>query len=59
MGNDVRAARDRPTGACKDSYAQLTHDVVIRGAKQRRISAVATVPQRPRCQRLISAFDPI
>lgn len=38
------AARDRLTGAFEESYTQLTNDVVIPGAKQRRISAVATVP---------------
>jgi Mce-associated membrane protein len=32
------------TGAFRDSYASLTHDVVVPGAKQRQISAVATVP---------------
>ncbi|QLL10219.1 hypothetical protein [Mycobacterium vicinigordonae] len=41
---DLEAARDRLTGTFKDSYTQLTHDVVIPGAKQRHISAVATVP---------------
>ena len=41
---DLGAARDRLTGTFKESYTQLTHDVVIPGAKQRHISAVATVP---------------
>jgi Mce-associated membrane protein len=41
---DLDAARDRLTGTFKDSYAQLTHDVVIPGAKQKHITAVATVP---------------
>jgi Mce-associated membrane protein len=41
---DLGAARDRLTGTFKDSYTQLTHDVVMPGAKQRHISAVATVP---------------
>ena len=41
---DLGAARDRLTGTFKDSYASLIHDVVIPGAKQRQISAVATVP---------------
>jgi Mce-associated membrane protein len=41
---DLGAARDRLTGTFKDSYTQLTHDVVIPGAKQRHISVVATVP---------------
>lgn len=37
------AARDRLTGSFKDSYTSLTRDVVIPGAKQRNISATATV----------------
>ena len=38
------AARDRLTGTFRDSYTSLTHDVVIPGAKQRMITATATVP---------------
>ena len=38
------AARDLLTGDFRNSYASLTHDVVIPGAKQKQISAVATVP---------------
>ena len=41
---DLGAARDRMTGTFKESYTRLTHDMVIPGAKQRHISAVATVP---------------
>jgi Mce-associated membrane protein len=41
---DLGAAQDRLTGKFKTSYAQLIHDVVIPGAKQRHISAVATIP---------------
>lgn len=41
---DLGAARDRLTGTFKDSYTQLTRDVVIPGAKQKHISAVATIP---------------
>jgi Mce-associated membrane protein len=41
---DLGAAQNRLTGTFKDSYTQLIHDVVIPGAKQRHISAVATVP---------------
>lgn len=37
-------ARDLLTGAFRDSYTSLTTDVVIPGAKQKHISAVATVP---------------
>lgn len=40
----LTAARDRLTGQFRDSYTSLTHDVVIPGAKQKHISAVATVP---------------
>ena len=38
------AARDLLTGDFRDSYTSLTNDVVIPGAKQKGISAVATVP---------------
>jgi Mce-associated membrane protein len=41
---NLAAARDRMTGSFRDSYSSLTHDVVIPGAEQRQISAVATVP---------------
>jgi Mce-associated membrane protein len=41
---DLGAARDRTTGTFKESYMQLTHDVVIPGAKQQHISAVVNVP---------------
>ncbi len=41
---DLQAAQDRLTGSFKDSYTQLTNDVVIPGAKAQRISAVAQVP---------------
>ena len=44
VDKDLGAARDRLTGAFKDSYTQLIHDVVIPGAKKQRIAAVATVP---------------
>ena len=37
-------ARDLLTGDFRDSYTSLTNDVVIPGAKQKQISAVATVP---------------
>jgi len=40
----LTAARDRLTGSFRDSYTSLTNDVVIPGAKQKRISATATVP---------------
>jgi Mce-associated membrane protein len=41
---DLNAARDRLTGTFKNAYSTLIHDVVIPGAKQKQISAVATVP---------------
>jgi Mce-associated membrane protein len=41
---DLAAAGERLTGTFKESYTQLTHDVVIPGAKQKHISAVASVP---------------
>jgi Mce-associated membrane protein len=40
---DLEAARGRMTGAFKDSYSQLIHDVVIPGAKKQHISATATI----------------
>jgi len=41
---DLESASDLLTGRFRDSYNSLTHDVVIPGAKQKQISAVATVP---------------
>jgi Mce-associated membrane protein len=41
---NLSAARDRMTGTFRDAYTSLTTDVVIPGAKQRQISAAATVP---------------
>lgn len=41
---DLESAGEGLTGAFKDSYNSLTHDVVIPGAQQKQISAVATVP---------------
>jgi Mce-associated membrane protein len=41
---DLDAAKDRLTGGFKDSYTALIHDVVIPAAKQKQVSAVATVP---------------
>lgn len=40
---DLGAARDRLTGEFKDSYTELTRKVVIPGAKEKRISAIAIV----------------
>jgi Mce-associated membrane protein len=40
----LTAARDRLTGTFRDAYGALIHDVVIPGAQQKHISAVATVP---------------
>jgi Mce-associated membrane protein len=44
VGKDLDAARGRLTGTFLNAYTSLTHDVVIPGAKQKQISAVATVP---------------
>lgn len=41
---DLTGARDLLTGSFRDSYTQLTNDVVIPGSKQKQITAVATVP---------------
>jgi Mce-associated membrane protein len=41
---DLAAAQSRLTGTFLGAYTSLTHDVVIPGAKQKQISAVATVP---------------
>jgi Mce-associated membrane protein len=41
---DLGSARDLLTGNLRNDYTSLTHDVVIPGAKQKQISAVATVP---------------
>ena len=41
---NLTAARDRLTGAFLDAYTKLVNEVVIPGAKQKHISAVATVP---------------
>lgn len=41
---DLEAAKSRLTGDFLDAYTSLTRDVVIPGAKQKQISAKATVP---------------
>jgi Mce-associated membrane protein len=41
---DIGSARDLLSGSFRDSYSSLTDDVVIPGAKQKQISALATVP---------------
>jgi Mce-associated membrane protein len=41
---DLNAAQSRLTGSFLNAYKSLTHDVVIPGAKQKQISAIATVP---------------
>jgi Mce-associated membrane protein len=41
---DLEAAKNRMTGAFKESYSQLINDVVIPGAKKGHISTTATVP---------------
>jgi Mce-associated membrane protein len=44
VDKQLTAARDGLTGTFRDSYSALIHDVVIPGAQQKQISAVATVP---------------
>ena len=41
---DLTAAINHLTGALRDSYKRLINEVVIPGAKEKRISAVTTVP---------------
>lgn len=41
---DLTAASERMTGEFRSEYTTLINDVVIPGAQQKRISAVATVP---------------
>jgi Mce-associated membrane protein len=41
---DLEGAKNRMTGAFKDSYSQLINDVVIPGAKREHISTTAAVP---------------
>ena len=40
----LTAARDRLTGGFRDRYTDLTNNVVIPGAKEKQITAVASVP---------------
>lgn len=44
VDRDLGAARDRLTGTFLEAYTHLTHDIVIPGAKQHKVSAVASVP---------------
>ncbi|MCV7258695.1 hypothetical protein [Mycobacterium shimoidei] len=44
VDQDLTSAADRLTGGFRQQYTQLVTDVVAPGAKQQRISAVATVP---------------
>jgi Mce-associated membrane protein len=44
VDKDLGAAKSRMTGKFLESYTELTRDVVIPGAKQKQISATATVP---------------
>lgn len=41
VDKDLAAARERLTGEFKDAYAELTRQVVIPGAKEKRISSAA------------------
>jgi Mce-associated membrane protein len=44
VDEQLNSARDLLTGDFRDSYTSLINDVVIPGAKQKQISAVASVP---------------
>ncbi|WP_020101079.1 hypothetical protein [Mycobacterium sp. 360MFTsu5.1] len=44
VDKDLEAAKKYMTGNFLNSYTSLTRDVVIPGSKQKKISAVATVP---------------
>jgi Mce-associated membrane protein len=44
VDHDLASASDLLTGDFRNDYTTLTHDVVIPGAKEKQISAVATVP---------------
>ena len=44
VDQQLNSARDLLTGEFRDSYTTLINDVVIPGAKQKQISAVASVP---------------
>lgn len=44
VGKDLPAVANRLTGKFRDDYTQLINNVVIPGARQKKISAVATVP---------------
>jgi Mce-associated membrane protein len=44
VDKDLGAARDRLTGSFLDAYTELVNNVVIPGAKEKKISAVAQVP---------------
>jgi Mce-associated membrane protein len=41
---DVAAARDRLTGGFRDTYTQVSREVLIPNAKERHVSAVASIP---------------
>lgn len=41
---DLNAARDRLTGSFLDAYTKLINEVVIPGAKEQKITAIADVP---------------
>ncbi|GFG74968.1 hypothetical protein [Mycobacterium botniense] len=44
VDRDVAAARDRLTGGFRETYTQVTQDVLIPNAKEKHISAVAGIP---------------
>jgi Mce-associated membrane protein len=44
VAGDLGQARDRTTGSFRDTYTQLTDDVVIPGSKEKQIAAAVTIP---------------
>lgn len=44
VDKDLNSARERLTGSFLDAYTKLINDMVIPGAKEKKISAVAQVP---------------
>jgi Mce-associated membrane protein len=50
---DLNSVRDRLTGQFRDSYTSLINDMVIPGAKEKQVSAVASIPAAA----LMSASD--
>ncbi|MDX1875064.1 hypothetical protein SBI67_23350 [Mycolicibacterium sp. 120266] len=43
VGQSLEAAQSRLTGAFRDSYGKLIHDVVIPGSREKKISSIANI----------------